>query len=73
MGGLIMFNRTIQLDVVKKNKKEINEPVSEENAISQVAIADVVFANASRQFALLVGTYLILDTVRKIAVNRLSK
>jgi hypothetical protein len=73
MGGLIMFNRTIQLDVVKKNKKEINELVSEENAINQVAIADVVFANASRQFALLVGTYLILDTVRKIAVNRLSK
>jgi hypothetical protein len=69
-----MFNRTIQLDVVKKDKKSpTEEVVSVDDAVSYAAIADVAVRNIAEHAITVIGTYMLFDTIRKIAVNRLSK
>ena len=70
-----MFNRTIQLDVVKKVKKNRNQEL-EEAGYNAYEIADMVNQTAYNACFLavkVIGSYMIFDTIRKIAVNRLSK
>lgn len=70
-----MFNRTIQLDVVKKNVKgdAANQETGNGDISAHIASAVVAGKQISDLTLKVVGTYMVLDTIRKIAVNRLSK
>lgn len=70
-----MFNRTIQLDVVKKSKK-VHDTAPEDAGYNAEEIAQMANDSAYNLAFLAVkvmGSYMLFDTVRKIAVNRLSK
>jgi hypothetical protein len=70
-----MFGRTIQLDVVKKNVKGEAAPMKDAEYDASVYVAAAVVA--ARQIAFItvsgIAAYMVFDTTRKIAVNRLSK
>jgi hypothetical protein len=70
-----MFNRTIQLDVVKKNVKGQAAPTNADERDVSVYVAAAVVA--AREIAVVVvagvAVGMFFDTARKIAVNRLSK
>lgn len=68
-----MFKRTIQLDVVKKARNKVDELNDYEDGIDRIAIYGAAFERAVFQVAKVVAAYMVLDTVRKIAVNKLSK
>lgn len=70
-----MFNRTIEVGLVKKSKKN-REDAMEEAGYSAEEITERVDQTANTLCFLtitVVGSYMLFDTVRKIAVNRLSK
>ena len=72
--GARMFKRTIQLNVVKKSKNR--DETAEEPVYTAEDYANMVSQGANKAAFLtvkIVGSYMLLDTVRKIAVNRLSK
>jgi hypothetical protein len=69
-----MFKRTIELNVVKKSKNR--DETAEEPVYTAEDYANMVSQGAHNAAFLavkIVGSYMLLDTVRKIAVNRLSK
>lgn len=69
-----MFNRTIQLNVVKKSKKD--ETASDEHELTiqdYSAAARKILDGGTMRVMKMVTAYIALDTARKIVVNRLSK
>jgi hypothetical protein len=69
-----MFKRQIQIDVVKKPRKnetvDHEDPVEEYNRLVYISAA---VNTAIFQVAKVVAAYMVLDATRKIVVNRLSK
>jgi len=69
-----MFNRTVQLDVVKKTRKnetqDQEDPVEKYNRLVYISAA---VNNTIFQVTKVVAAYMVLDATRKIVVNRLSK
>lgn len=69
-----MFNRMVEVKLVKKGKKvddSSDEP--EPTAEDYLLVARKVFDGGSMRIMKMVATYVALDTARKIVVNRLSK
>lgn len=68
-----MFGRTVQLDVVKKSKKQDanGHPVLEKDDYVDIIVASSgrVMEQATRMFLI----YMAADTARKIVTQRLSK
>ena len=69
-----MFNRTLQVDVVKKGT---NVPATvESNDIdfeSKITIVVDAVERGIMNIGLLVGAYVVLDTVRKVAIESAKK
>jgi hypothetical protein len=70
-----MFKRQIRIDMVKAPRKD-EQPVNEEEAVTfeeRVLYLGALANNTIRQVTILAVGYVAVDTIRKIAVNRLSK
>lgn len=68
-----MFKRQIQISMVKRPKAEdsVDEPsITPEDV---VAVAKTIVVGTGFVALELMASYMALDTVRKIAINRLSK
>lgn len=70
-----MFNRTIEMNVVKKRKKRDDQPIPEprfdERKVSNIVKPSL--DGIGMTVMKIMAAYIALDTARKIAVNRLSK
>jgi len=72
-GGLKMFNRTVQLDFVKKPRKDEQDTDKEQSDYDRAIIIGAAVSTVFSKITNLVAAYVVLDTTRKIVVNRLSK
>jgi len=68
-----MLNRTIRVDVVKKEKTPtMNTNQIEDSFADKATIAGVVVEGAIKKIGIAVCAYVILDTVRRVAVASAS-
>ena len=70
-----MFNRTIQLNVVKKRNKD-SDSENPERVLNDEKIMDMVgevVTGTARVVLKVAASYIAMDTARKVVVNRLSK
>lgn len=64
-----MFNRTLEVDVVKKGKAPKTESTQPEVDFEEKAkVISGIIENGIKKVGLVVCAYVVLDTVRKVAV-----
>lgn len=64
-----MFNRTLEVDVVKKGKTPKTEPSQPEVDFEEKAkVISNLLENGIKKVGLVICAYVVLDTVRKVAV-----
>lgn len=71
-----MFNRTIEMNVVKKRKKDTDDPMPREPKLNGARVLDLVRPSLDgfgRTAIKIMACYIAMDTARKVVVNRLSK
>jgi hypothetical protein len=70
-----MFNRMVEVKLVKKAKKGDGDPTDERELTAEdyLTMSRKIFDGGSMRIMKMVAGYVALDTARKIVVNRLSK
>jgi hypothetical protein len=69
-----MFNRQIEMRLVKKSKKNADEASTPEVSAEDINnILEDVITGTGRVIVQVAASLMLVDTVRKIVINRLSK
>ncbi|MET0786295.1 MAG: hypothetical protein ABWY25_06275 [Paenisporosarcina sp.] len=68
-----MLNRTLRVDVVKKEKEPtVNTNQFEDSFADKATITGVVVEGAIKKIGIAVCAYVVLDTIRRVAVASAS-
>jgi hypothetical protein len=73
--GLIMFNRTLQVKMVKTDKEDCGPPEQSNNTTfdGKAAVVCRYTERVVEKIASAVVTYLVVDTIRQVVIERAKK
>jgi len=71
--GHIMFNRALQVKMVKSSKNETPPVPSEDKFVARTTIVAYAAKQVAQEIGSAVVAYVVLDTIRQVLVARASK